>query len=65
MQKFANQNLDMTIGAAVAMLIGNILRQNQVEFGAEMEVALGMLVMAVLARLGIKVYAGKKEADDA
>lgn len=65
MQKFANQNLDMTIGAAVAMLIGNILRQNQVEFGAEMEVALGMLVMAVLARFGIKIYAGKKEAEDA
>ena len=67
MKNFANQNLDMTIGAGVAMLVSTLLRRNGVEIGADVEIALGMLFVAVMARLGIKLY-GKtenKEADDA
>lgn len=60
---FVNSNLDMTIGAAVATLIGSILRANDIVFGAEQEVAVGLLIVAVMARLGVTFTT--KKADDA
>lgn len=64
MKNFANQNLDLTIGAAMSMLLGKILLANGIEIPADTEIAIAMLIVAVLARLGIK-FAPKKEAEDA
>lgn len=63
LKNFAKTNIDMTIGAAVATIFGSILRANDMAVGAEVEVAIGVLVVCVLARLGIKFGAPVDEAN--
>lgn len=60
MKNFANQNLDITIGAAIATLLGQFLRANDMNIPADTEIAIGMLVVAVMARLGFKFAAKPK-----